>query len=54
MLVVEDEQRLAAGLRKGLEAEGFAVDVAHNGTDGLWMARENPTTRSCSTSCCPA
>ena len=42
LLVVEDEQRLAAGLRKGLEAEGFAVDVVHNGTDGLWMARENP------------
>jgi hypothetical protein len=40
--VVEDEQRLAAGLRKGLEAEGFAVDVVHNGTDGIWMARENP------------
>ena len=28
VLVVEDEQRLAAGLRNGLEAEGFAVDVA--------------------------
>ncbi|MBJ7341542.1 response regulator transcription factor [Mycolicibacterium sp.] len=42
LLVVEDEQRLAAGLRNGLEAEGFAVDVVHNGTDGLWMARENP------------
>jgi DNA-binding response OmpR family regulator len=42
LLVVEDERRLAAGLRKGLEAEGFAVDVAHNGTDGLWLARENP------------
>ena len=42
VLVVEDEQRLAAGLRKGLEAEGFAVDVVHNGTDGVWMARENP------------
>jgi two-component system OmpR family response regulator len=42
LLVVEDEHRLAAGLRKGLEAEGFAVDVAHNGTDGIWMARENP------------
>jgi DNA-binding response OmpR family regulator len=34
--------RLAAGLKKGLEAEGFATDVALNGTDGLWMARENP------------
>src|ERR1700754_4713647 len=42
VLVVEDEQRLAAGLRKGLEAEGFAVDVVHNGIDGIWMARENP------------
>ena len=41
-LVVEDEQRLAAGLRNGLEAEGFAVDVALDGTDGLWMAREHP------------
>jgi two-component system, OmpR family, response regulator MprA len=42
VLVVEDEKRLAAGLRKGLEAEGFAVDVALDGTDGLWMAREEP------------
>jgi DNA-binding response OmpR family regulator len=41
ILVVEDEQRLAAGLKRGLEAEGFAADVALNGTDGLWMAREN-------------
>lgn len=40
VLVVEDERRLAAGLRNGLEAEGFVVDVAGNGTDGLWMARE--------------
>jgi DNA-binding response OmpR family regulator len=42
VLVVDDERGLAAGLRKGLEAEGFAVDVAHTGTDGLWMAREHP------------
>jgi two-component system, OmpR family, response regulator len=40
--VVEDEKRLAAGLKRGLEAEGFAADIALNGTDGLWMARENP------------
>jgi len=33
--------RLAAGLRSGLEAEGFAVDVAVNGPDGLWRARES-------------
>jgi two-component system OmpR family response regulator len=42
ILVVEDEKRLAAGLKKGLEAEGFAADVALTGTDGLWMARETP------------
>ena len=42
VLVVEDEKRLAAGLKRGLEAEGFATDVALNGTDGLWMAREQP------------
>src|SRR5690349_4932202 len=41
VLVVDDEQRLARSLRLGLEAEGFAVDVAHNGVDGLWFAREN-------------
>ncbi|MBS4754009.1 response regulator transcription factor [Nocardioides sp. zg-ZUI104] len=42
VLVVDDEKRLARSLRIGLEAEGFAVDVAHDGTDGLWLARENP------------
>jgi two-component system OmpR family response regulator len=42
VLVVEDEERLASGLRAGLTAEGFAVDVAANGVDGLWYARENP------------
>ena len=40
-LVVEDELRLATGLRNGLEAEGYAVDVALTGTDGLWFAREH-------------
>jgi len=42
VLVVEDERRLAAGVRAGLEAEGFAVDVAADGIDGAWMAREHP------------
>jgi two-component system, OmpR family, response regulator len=41
LLVVEDEVRLAEGLKRGLEAEGFAVDVAANGVDGLWFAREH-------------
>jgi two-component system OmpR family response regulator len=42
VLVVDDEVRLAEGIRLGLQAEGFAVDVAHDGVDGLWYARENP------------
>lgn len=42
LLVVEDEKRLATSLKRGLEADGFAVDVALNGPDGLWMATENP------------
>jgi DNA-binding response OmpR family regulator len=41
-LVVEDDKRLAATLRRGLEAEGFAVDNALDGEVGLWLATENP------------
>jgi two-component system OmpR family response regulator len=41
VLVVEDEKRLAGAIKRGLEADGFAVDVALDGTTGLWMAREN-------------
>jgi DNA-binding response OmpR family regulator len=41
VLVVEDEPRLAASLRTGLEAEGFAVDTAPDGGEALWFAREN-------------
>jgi DNA-binding response OmpR family regulator len=40
VLVVEDEVRLAAALRRGLEAEGFTVDTATNGNDGWWLATE--------------
>ena len=39
LLVVEDEARLAAALQRGLQAEGFAVDVAGDGLDGLELAR---------------
>ena len=42
VLVVEDEKRLAATLKRGLSSEGFAVDVALDGPQGLWMAREHP------------
>ena len=40
LLVVEDEERLAAALRRGLQAEGFTVDLAHDGVEGLYRARE--------------
>ena len=39
LLVVEDEQRLARALQRGLAAEGFVVDLAHDGPRGLDMAR---------------
>jgi DNA-binding response OmpR family regulator len=42
VLVVDDEVRLAEGIRLGLEAEGCFVDVAHDGVDGLWFATEHP------------
>ncbi len=40
MLVVEDERRLAGAVQRGLKAEGFAVDLAFDGADGLHLARE--------------
>jgi len=40
LLVVEDEVRLAAALKRGLQAEGFTVDIAHDGVSGLQKARE--------------
>jgi DNA-binding response OmpR family regulator len=40
VLVVEDEPDLAESLAWGLQAEGYVVDVADNGVDGLWKATE--------------
>jgi DNA-binding response OmpR family regulator len=40
VLVVEDEVRLARALRRGLQAEGFSVDLAHDGQAGLHRALE--------------
>ncbi|QDQ13724.1 response regulator transcription factor [Streptomyces spectabilis] len=40
LLIVEDEKRLALSLAKGLTAEGYAVDVVHDGVDGLHRATE--------------
>ena len=41
VLVVEDERRMAAAVRRGLEADGYLVDVAHDGLEGLWLARHH-------------
>jgi two-component system, OmpR family, response regulator len=40
VLLVDDEVHLAESIRRGLTAEGFAVELAHDGLDGLWFARE--------------
>ncbi|MEV0488739.1 response regulator transcription factor [Streptomyces atratus] len=40
LLIVEDEKRLAMSLAGGLTAEGFAVDVVHDGLEGLHRAGE--------------
>jgi DNA-binding response OmpR family regulator len=42
ILVVEDDRHLAHAVQRGLRAEGYAVDVAYDGTEGLWFAQENP------------
>lgn len=40
ILVVEDEHRLAGALKRGLQQEGYAVDIASEGKEGLWLATE--------------
>ncbi len=41
LLVIEDEVNVARAVQRGLEADGFDVDIAHDGDTGLWMAREH-------------
>jgi DNA-binding response OmpR family regulator len=41
ILVVEDDKHVARAVKRGLEAEGYAVDVAFDGSEGLWLATEN-------------
>jgi two-component system OmpR family response regulator len=38
VLIVEDDVRMAAAIRRGLQAEGLVADVATRGEDALWMA----------------
>lgn len=40
LLVVEDDVKIALAVTRGLEGEGFTVEVAHDGDDGLWRAIE--------------
>jgi two-component system OmpR family response regulator len=42
ILVVEDGLKMAGLLRRGLEEEGYAVDVVHTGADAGWAGTENP------------
>jgi two-component system OmpR family response regulator len=41
-LVVEDEVKMAALIRRGLVEEGYAADIASTGEDAFWMARATP------------
>jgi two-component system OmpR family response regulator len=40
ILVVDDDKSLVRAIKRGLEAEGFAVDASYDGTDALWRAGE--------------
>jgi two-component system, OmpR family, response regulator len=40
LLLVEDDAKVATAVSRGLRAEGFAVEVASDGVDGLWMATQ--------------
>lgn len=42
LLVVEDEKKVASFVKKGLEEEGYAVDVSYDGEDGERLAGTNP------------
>lgn len=40
LLLVEDDKKIATIVKRSLESEGFVVDVAFDGLDGLWLATE--------------
>lgn len=41
ILVVEDDKKVAGFIKKGMEEETYAVDVAHDGEDGLYLGEQN-------------
>jgi two-component system, OmpR family, response regulator len=40
LLLVEDDKKIATAIKRGLEAEGFIVEVSFDGDDGMWRATE--------------
>ena len=42
ILIVKDQKKLAASLRRGLEEEGFEADTAHTGEEGFYQATTRP------------
>ena len=38
--MIEDDRKIATAVKRGLESEGYTVEVAFDGADGLWMATE--------------
>jgi len=40
ILLIEDDEKIAAAVSHGLQAEGFIVQIAHDGDDGYWRAAE--------------
>ena len=42
VLVIEDEKKIASFVRKGLEAQGFVVEMSHRGDDGYALATSRP------------
>lgn len=40
LLLVEDDRKIATAVKRGLEVEGFTVEVSFDGSEGLWLATE--------------
>ena len=40
LLIIEDDEKISQALSRGFRAEGFTVDMAKRGDDGLWLATE--------------
>jgi DNA-binding response OmpR family regulator len=41
ILLIEDDKKIATVVKRGLDAEGYTVEVAFDGADGLWLATES-------------